>query len=146
MNPPSILVDQNFLAALEHTDDDHHDEAIARYRDLIDDFVEQRCLLVARADHLATMTNHELFAPIDKLHVARQHRNAAADLVTRTGIDTDEAITLVLLHRYRIRKVASFSQRFANYDTDAKVPVPANVVAADTSEATRTTKLASDAN
>lgn len=144
MNPPSVFVDQSFLAALEHTDDDNHDEAVARYRELIDDFVEQRCLLVARADHLATMTNHELFAPIDKLHVARQHRNAAAELVSRTGLDTDEAITMVLLHRCRIHKVVSFSPRFAHYDADAKVPVP-NFVAANTSDETPATTLAPEA-
>ena len=124
MNPPSILLDHSFLVAVENPGDVNHDEAIARYRGMIDDFVEQRFLLVARADHLAVAGNAELFAPVDKLYFARQHLNAAADLVARTGVTIDEAITLVLLHRYRIRKVASFGHRFEDYDTDLKVPLP----------------------
>lgn len=141
MNPPSILLDHSFLVAVEHSADVNHDEAIARYRVMIDDFTEQRCLLVARAEHLAAVGNAELFAPVDKLHVARQHRNAAADLVARTGVTIDEAITVVLLRRYRIRKVASFGHRFENYDADLKVPVPSNFVSANTLDASAATKL-----
>ena len=145
MNPPSVLLDHSFLTAVADVDDDNHDEAVARYRALIDDFVEQRCLLVARADHLAAVGNRDLFAPIDKLHVARQHRNAAAELVARTGVDIDDAITLVLLHRYRIRKVASFAGRFANFDDDEKVAVPRNVVAANVQDTSGETTLAAEA-
>ena len=139
MNPPSVLLDHSFLVAVDDPDDVNHDEAVARYRQMVDDFVERRCLLVARADHLRAVGNAELFAPVDKLHVARQHRNAAAELVARTGLGLDEAITLVLLHRYRIRKVVSFSQRFADYDADRKVPIPVNSVAATTLDASRAT-------
>jgi predicted nucleic acid-binding protein len=145
MNPPSVLLDHSFLVAVDHTADVNHDEAVARYHQMIDDFVEQRCLLVARADHLSAVGNAELFAPVDKLHIARQHRNAATELVARTGVGFDEAITLVLLHRCRIRKVASFSQRFANYDADLKVPIPLNVVAANPLDAaSRATKFVPD--
>ena len=77
MNPPSTLLDRSFLSALVDANDDRHDEAVAIYRTLIDDFVTQRCLLVARADHLKALDSREVFAPIDKLHVARQHRTAA---------------------------------------------------------------------
>ena len=131
MNPPSVFLDDSFLAAVAHVDDDNHEVAVAKYRELVDDFVAQRCLLVARADQLAAVDNRDLFAPIDKLHVARQHSNAAAELVARTAVDLDDAITLVLLHRFRIRKVASFSGRFTNFDDDEKVAVPRNVVAPD---------------
>ena len=145
MNPPSVLLDHSFLVAVADGDDVNHDESVARYRTLIDDFVAQRCLLEARADHLPTGDNRDLFAPIDKLHVARQHRNAATELVARTGVGIDEAITLVLLHRLRIRKVASFSQRFADYETDLKVSVLSNSVAADALDASRATTLAPEA-
>jgi predicted nucleic acid-binding protein len=118
MNPPSTLLDQSYLVALAGTDDANHDEAVAIYRSLVDDFVEQRCLLVARADHLAAVDSPDLFAPIDKLHVARQHRTAAAGIVERTGVGLDEAITLVLVHRNRIRKVATFDDRLARYDIE----------------------------
>ena len=145
MNPPSVFLDDSFLAAVAHVDDDNHEAAVSKYRELIDDFVGQRCLLVARADQLAAVDNRELFAPIDKLHVARQHRNAAAELVARTAVDLDHAITLVLLHRFRIRKVASFSGRFSNFDDDEKVAVPRNVVARDAPHAPGDTALAAEA-
>ena len=88
MNPPSVLLDHSFLTAVADTDDTNHDEAVAIYRALVDDFVEQRCLLVARADHLPQSTNPDLFAPIDKLHIARQHRNAADELIRGTRRST----------------------------------------------------------
>jgi predicted nucleic acid-binding protein len=118
MNPPSVLLDQSFLAAVADIEDENHDEAVAIYRTVIDDFVEQRCLLVARADHLAAVAHDDLFAPIDKLHVARQHRNAAEELTRGTGVGIDEAITLVLIHRMKIRNVATFDERLTHYDLD----------------------------
>ena len=118
MNPPSVLLDLSFLTAVADTDDTNHDEAVAIYRTLIDDFLAQRHLLVARADHLSAVDNADLFAPIDKLHIARQHRNAADELIRGTPVDTDLAITLVLVHRLKIRKVATFDERLAAYELD----------------------------
>ena len=122
MSPPSYLLDLSYLIALADSADVNHDDAEAMYRSLLDDFVEQRCLLVARADHLEVVANTDLFAAIDKLHVARQHRNAAAELVERTGVGLDRAITLVLIRRCRIRRVASFDEGFARYDIDVITP------------------------
>jgi predicted nucleic acid-binding protein len=118
MNPPSVLLDFSFLSAVANPADDNHDEATAIYRTLIDDFVEERCLLVARADHLAAVANDDLFASVDKLHVARQHRNAADTLISRSAVDVDEAITLVLIQRSKVRKVATFDERLRHYDLD----------------------------
>jgi predicted nucleic acid-binding protein len=133
MNPPSILIDLTFLTAVADTDDADHDDAVALYRTMVDDFVEQRCLLVARADHLAAVANPDLFAAVDKLHVARQYRNAADELVQRTGVDFDVAVTLVMVRRLKVRKVATFDQRLAAYDIDnvtsaalSMSPVPAS--------------------
>jgi predicted nucleic acid-binding protein len=118
MNPPSTLLDESFLLALVDRDDNYHDQAVAMYRTLIDDFVAQRCLLVARADHLKAVDSPDLFAPIDKLHVARQHRTAATTLVERTGVGPDQAITLVLIQRNRISKLATFDVQMTAYDID----------------------------
>lgn len=118
MNPPSVLLDHSFLAAVADLDEANHGEAVVIYRAVIDDFVKQRCLLVARADHLAAVADDDLFAPIDKLHVARQHRNAAKELMRGTPVDVDVAITLVLVHRYKVRKVATFDERLTHYDLD----------------------------
>jgi predicted nucleic acid-binding protein len=145
MNPPSVFLDHSFLAAVAHVDDDNHEAAVAKYRQLIDDFVAQRCLLVARADQLVAVGNRDLFAPVGKLHIARQHHNAAAELAARADVGIDDAITLVLVHRYRIRKVASFSGRFTNFDDDEKVAVPRNVVAANAPYAPSEPTLAAEA-
>lgn len=134
MNPPSVLLDHSFLVAVANPDDEHHGEAVASYQALIDDFVAERHLLVARADHLRAVAKPDLFAPIDKLHPARQHRNAAADLVARTGAGLDEAITLVLIHRNRIRTVASFDEGLAGYGVKFFAPAPVNDVASDTTD------------
>jgi predicted nucleic acid-binding protein len=127
MDPPSYLLDRSFLVALADVDDPDHDEAKESYRSLIDDFVAQRCLLVARADHLAGVDSPQLFAAVDKLHVARQHRNAAEKMVRTSGIDMDLAITLVLIRRYKLRKVASFDGRFAGYNVTLIEPVTSPV-------------------
>ena len=118
MNPPSVLLDQSFLAAITDAGDDDHDEAVSVYHVLIDDFLAQRHLLVARADHLAAVANPDLFAPVDKLHVARQHRNAANELMRGVPIDIDVAITLLMIHRCKVRRVASFDPRLARFDLD----------------------------
>jgi predicted nucleic acid-binding protein len=124
MDPPSTLLDESFLSAVVDADDDNHDDAVAIYRSLIDEFVAQRCLLVGRADHLKAIARPDLFAPIDKLHVARQHRTAAATLVERTGVGPDQAITLVLIQRYRIRRLATFDVHMMAYDIDIIAATP----------------------
>jgi predicted nucleic acid-binding protein len=135
LNPPLVLLDLTFLAAVADIDDANHDEAVSLYRSLVEDYVEQRCLLVARADHLAAIPDPDLFAAVDKLHVAGQHRHAADDLIARTGVDIDEAITLVLIRRSKIRKVATFDERLASYDINIITSIaPTPVDASATSE------------
>ena len=131
MNPPSVLLDLSFLTAVADTDDVNHDEAITIYRTLIEDFLAQRHLLVARADHLAAVDKTDLFAPVDKLYVARQHRNAADDLIRGTPVDTDLAITLVMIHRGKVRKVATFDVRLAHYELDFATSASTATVDAD---------------
>lgn len=118
MSPPTVLLDLTFLDAVADPDDANHDDAVAIYRTLIDGFLGQCLLLTARADHLADVNNADLFATVDKLHVARQHRNAANDLMRITPIDVDVALTLVLIHRYKVRRVATFDERLNHYDLD----------------------------
>jgi predicted nucleic acid-binding protein len=131
MNPPSVLLDLSFLDAVANVDDANHDDAVAAYHTLIDDFLAQRHLLVARADHLAAVDIADLFAPIDKLHVARQHRNAAKELMRGTPVDVDVAITLVLIRRCKVRKVATFDERLAHYDLDMVTATPAADISAE---------------
>ena len=149
MNPPSVLLDRSFLSAVHEPDDPNHSDAVGTYRALIDDFVEQRCLLVARADHLSAVADPELFAAVDKLHVARQHRNAATEVVARTGVALDAAITLVLIRRSKVRTVATFDERLATFDIQTIGPaaadgvdidrVTSDLVAPDASDSSATT-------
>ena len=134
MNPRSILLDHSFLTAIADAGDEDHDEATALYRTLVDDFVAQRFLLVARADHLAAVASADLFAPVDKLHVARQHRNAAAELVAHAGVDVDVAITLVLIRRTKVRKIATFDARLARYDLDIITSISPDRVDSDSED------------
>ncbi len=144
MNPPSTLLDYSFLAAVADVDDPNHDEAVDIYRTLTDDFVAQRRLLVARADHLADFDIADLFASIDKLHVARQHRNAAEELRRSTEIGVDEAITLVLIHRSKIRQVATYNESLAAYDLDVITSISSNFVAAEPLSDSPATKFESE--
>jgi predicted nucleic acid-binding protein len=122
-----VLLDRSFLHAVADTADPKHDDAVATYRALIDDFVAGRCLLLARHDHLRELARPDLFAAIDKLHVARQHRNAAATVADRTGIAMDEAITLVLIRRYKIRRVMTF----ADYSVELPAQIAMDTLAAE---------------
>ena len=88
MNPPSILLDHASCPHWPTPTTPTTTRRSAIYRTMVEDFVAQRCLLVARADHLAAVANPDLFAPIDKLHIARQHRNAADELVGGTRSST----------------------------------------------------------
>jgi len=134
MGPPSYLLDKTFLVALADVSDTNHDEAKLIYRSLIDDFVAQRCLLVARSDHLDEVANPELFAAVDKLHPARQHRNAAKKMVEASGIEMDLAVTLVLIKRHKIRKVATFDDRLARYDVERIEPAAEQLSESETVE------------
>jgi hypothetical protein len=118
MNPPSTLLDLTFLNAIVDVENTNHEEAVGLYQTMIDDFVAERCLLFARNDHLAAIGKTDLFAAVDKMYVARQHRNAAEELRRGTPVDTDLAITLVLIHRLKVRKVATFDERLGHYDLD----------------------------
>ena len=141
MNPPSILLDHSFMHAVADVDDANHTEAVAAYRSLLDEYVSQRCLIVARADHLAAVDNRELFAAVGKVHVARQHLTAAAHLREDEAeeVDPDLSITLVLLHRLRIRTVATFDTRLAHYEVT--VLPAANHAASAEREASKPTGL-----
>ncbi|MEP7202671.1 MAG: hypothetical protein ABI894_08685 [Ilumatobacteraceae bacterium] len=143
MNPPSVLLDFSFLTALANTTNPNHSGAVTIFSALVDDFVEQRCLLFARADNLAALANPDLFAPIDKLHIAGQHRNAAAELAGRTEIEIDLAITLVLIQRHRIRRIASFDDHLARYDVDIvqRPSAASNVVAPESPSVPAATAL-----
>ena len=117
MTPPSVLVDASFLAALT-SDDESTTVARGTYAGLVDAYERHEIRLRARADHLRRHALHRrtLLAPIEAMPVARQHVRAGARLETSLGIDADAAVTLVMMKRERIRRIATFEPIFAEFD------------------------------
>lgn len=126
MDPPKVLLEQSFLHALVETAHQHHAEAVERYRRLVDRYQREEVLLVAVAEHLGPFDHHHhdglrrhgVLAPVDGLHVAFQHRRATRRAARNVDHDLDLALTLVMCERHKIRRVATFDQRFAQFDLD----------------------------
>jgi len=131
MDPPRVLLEASFLAAVSDPSHARHDECVAEYRELVDRFEREEVLLVAVGDHLRAIDlgtrpaavervgwflhrpRRGLFAPVDPLHVGFQHRRAAA----RTRVDDPAvALTLVMCSRHKIRHVATVDPVFDEFD------------------------------
>jgi len=126
LNPPTVLLDRTFIDALVSPDHPRHEHAVAAYRDLIDEFEANHRLLAATSPHLAEVppdVRSALLAPVTSLRVAHQHRSAAERVRPPAGTDPDFAGVLVVLHRHRIRTVATFDPRFGDFDLDL-LPAP----------------------
>ena len=114
MNPPSVLLDRSFIAALTNVDDAHHGDAVEQYTELIDLFEADRRLLWIRSDHLHDVGGRTpLLAPVQTLHVAGQHRHAAQRMA---DINPDVALTLVLARREKIAQIATFDPDYDAVD------------------------------
>jgi len=133
MDPPKVLLEQSFLCAVADTAHPRHADAATAYAALVDAYEREEVLLLAVGDHLrehdlgTTPTNQQrvgwflrrprrgLFAPVDPLYVGFQHRRAAA----RTMVDDPGvALTLVMLSRHRVRRVATLDEAFAAFDLE----------------------------
>lgn len=133
MDPPKVLLEQSFLRAVADPSHPQHSAAAAAYSTLVDAYEREEALLLAVGDHLrehdlgASPTTLQrvawflrrprqgVFAPVDPLYVGFQHRRAAA----RTAADeTGVALTLVMLSRYGVRRIATLHPAFAEFDLD----------------------------
>jgi predicted nucleic acid-binding protein len=126
MTPPSVLLDLGFLHALAHLDDDQHQAASDCYTRLLDQYETNAIRLRARADHLAAVNRKqhaELLAPIEAIHVARQYRRQAARL--HQTYPPDLAVTLVVMRRESIARIATFDQFFGTIDVTVEVAAEA---------------------
>jgi|GEM_PF-346007 len=102
---PSVLLRRDLLEAVSDGASPEHATAAARYLDLVERYERHEVRLRARADHLPAAAPEGLFAPVEPVHVAAQHRRQAARLDPR--LDGDEALTLVVARRERIRQAAA---------------------------------------
>src|SRR4051812_45281327 len=102
LDPPKVLLDPTFIAALVNHDEPFHREAVAEYADLLDRYERDEVQLAATSDSLHAMVPNvrsALFAPVDELRVAEQHRNASLDVYGASAEDPDFATLLVMIHR-----------------------------------------------
>ncbi len=138
MDPPKVLLEATFLDAVTQPDHPRHDECVAAYRELVQQFEDEQVLLVAVSDHLRAVDHpHGLttgekvkwfvhrprlgvFAPVDPLYVGGQHRRAAA--ATKVD-DPTVALTLVMCSRYGVRRVATLHEAYEAFDLDL-LPLP----------------------
>ena len=119
MTPPSVLLDRSFVDALTQPDHGSRVEAHTAYAVLVDGHERHELRIRARHDHLAKVPatlRDALLAPVAAIHVARQHRRQAARLELPFEVDPDTAVTLVVLRRERIGRVASFDPVFEQLD------------------------------
>lgn len=119
MTPPSVLLDDTFLSALVHPEHASSDAAHQRYAVLLDQFDAHEIRLRVRLDHLRAHgrdVRRGLLAPVDPVHVAAQHHRAAKRLELPFEVDHDVAVTLVIMRRERIDRIASFHPVFESLD------------------------------
>jgi predicted nucleic acid-binding protein len=137
LDPPKILLDRSFLAAVADDTHPEHQQCIEHYRTLLDEFEREDVLLVAVSTHLRDLergTNLEfahraayflhrshrgVFAPVEPLYVGYQHRRAA------TGVDIADpadALTLVMCERHHISRIATLSDAFDGYRIERVAP------------------------
>jgi hypothetical protein len=133
MDPPKVLLEQSFLRAVADPQHPQHADAATAYSGLVDAYERDEVLLLAVGDHLRELDlgptptvqqrvswflhrpRRGLFAPVDPLYVGYQHRRAAG----RTAVDdAGMALTLVMLSRHGIRRIATLNDGFAAFDLE----------------------------
>jgi predicted nucleic acid-binding protein len=137
LDPPKVMLDRSFLAAILDETHPAHDECVAQYRTLLDEFEREDVLLVAVSTHLRDVErgeglepaqraasflhrNHRgVFAPVEPLYVGYQHRRAAKGVDIA---DTADALTLVMCERTNVRRIATVSDAFEGYRIERVAP------------------------
>jgi len=131
--PPTVLLDRSFLVALGNGAIDaaeDRERAVECYRSLVDRYEAREIRLRARTDVLDAVsprartfagfgtlgTHADLLAPVERIHIAGQHRRAAARLRLPVAVEPDTALTLVLMRRESITQIATFEPVFEEFD------------------------------
>lgn len=129
MDPPVVLLEKGFMEALASAEQPGHAEAAAVYASLVDDYEAERVLLRAIDEHIPATgvpPRRGLFAPVEPLHVAGQHRRAVDLMLEGDDVaDPDMALTLVMLERHSIRRIATVDLRYAGFALEVVPLAPA---------------------
>jgi predicted nucleic acid-binding protein len=115
MTPPTVLLDRSFLIALADAGHERATEAGQRYTELVTRYRDHEIRLRARHDHLDEIdpeVRRTLLAPVERISVARQFRRQAARLELPFEVDPDVAVTLVVMRRETIDRIATFDETF----------------------------------
>jgi predicted nucleic acid-binding protein len=133
MNPPSVLLDTTFIAALVDPTAAEHEAASLVYRRLVEQYRNEQVLLVATSPSLRSQPREvvrALLAPVAGVHVAQRYRRAATRVSAIDKTDTEFATLLVLLRREKIARIASFDRRFDAIDIVVETRMPATAPSA----------------
>jgi len=120
-----VLLDDTFIHALLDADAAAHADAGALYGELIDRYENERDRLFALSSVLADLPaelRRGALAPVLTLHVAAQHRRAAA--MIGGPLSPFVALSLVMMQRERIRTVASATYEFDQFDVEVLSVAP----------------------
>jgi predicted nucleic acid-binding protein len=130
LDPPKVMLDRSFLRAVADPASSMHDESVARYRTLVDEFEREEMLLVAVSTHLRDVEHgHDLpqsqrvayflhrnhrgvFAPVEPLYVGFQHRRAARGV---ENADPADALTMVMCERNNVRRIVTAADAFDGF-------------------------------
>ena len=112
------------LSLIEDSDRPEHPldvvERLASLRDWIFDRIETDEMSVSVSGRWAEY--HVAFTwieEVESLHVAGQHRRAVDLMLEGDDVaDPDLALTLVMLERHSIRRIATLDERFAAFDLE----------------------------
>lgn len=110
-----MLLDDSFLAALLNRHDEHSPAAHACYADLVAQYEQNLLRLRARHDHLGrhpAAARQSILAPVETVYIAGQHHRQARRLELPFEADYDVAVTMVIMRRERIERIATFNAVF----------------------------------
>lgn len=125
LDPPRTLLDLSFLEAIVDLDSPRHGDAVAAYREMIDEYEDERILLSMLDVDFAQLGQGDelrrtLLAPVQMFWTAGQHRRAAA---TALVTDTELALRMVVVLWEGMARVATFDERWTDVDVTV-IPSP----------------------
>jgi hypothetical protein len=118
MTPPAILLDSSYLQALVSGDE----PVVGHYRQLVQQYRARSLRLVALDVDLAEFggATATVLAPVDTIHAAGQHKNAAAD--AHSLLPSHLALAAVIVTREKIRRVATIDPAWVGFDIAVELP------------------------
>ncbi|CAN5639117.1 hypothetical protein BH10ACT2_BH10ACT2_26270 [soil metagenome] len=124
-SPHQVIIERTALQALCDESNEHHDSVSSAFLALLDDFENDRLLIVAISDHVRPYREWFDFkrrgplAPVDTLHVGNQHRRAAHRMSTVR--DFDSALTLVMCQRHKVTRMLTIDPYFTAFDIEVQL-------------------------